>query len=761
MQSLLFNNKYQALFSPTDFDLVISDEAHRSIGGNARAVFDYFVGYKLGLTATPRDYLKKFAKDAAAARDPRQFERRLLLDTYRTFGCEDGQPTFRYSLLDGVRDGFLINPIVVDARSDVTTQLLSDQGFVVQVRDESGDDQKETYRMRQFEQRFFSPATNQLFCKTFLENALRDPISGEFGKSIVFAVSQHHASKLTQILNEMAGRMFPGKYQSDFAVQVTSQVDGAQQHTINFTNNNLPGSANFIPTYKTSKARVCITVGMMTTGYDCPDILNLGLFRPIFSPTDFIQIKGRGTRKYDFREQLFDENLREDVTEPHKTKFKLFDFFANCQFFEEKFKYDQVLKLPQSKGNGEGDGENNGGGGAKSDYHHLGGDIITDLYHRAECLTHVGDSQAVRSLTQCGEPMRFAMAAPIDLRNDFDSVSLRRLAKRTRDATQSRRLLALAEVYDGGSRTDASRIGGVGLQIIRDWVLRFNARGPDGLVDGKSPGAPSKLNADHRRALAEVVEAGPVPAVDGVVRWRRKDLARWLLETFAISLDETTVGRELKALGFAKISARPRHYAQNELAVEAFKKNFPAELAKIRARLPKGVEIELWWQDEARIGQKNKLTRRWARRGTRPRAPRDQRTEWAYISGAICPAKGKGAGLVMPWCDTDAMAAHLIEISAAVDPGAHAVLIVDQAGWHLTPKLAIPDNITVLALPPRSPELNPVENVWQFMRDNWLSNRIFKSYEDIVALCCQAWNNLIDQPWKIMSLGMRKWAHGF
>ena len=230
------------------------------------------------------------------------------------------------------------------------------------------------------------------------------------------------------------------------------------------------------------------------------------------------------------------------------------------------------------------------------------------FYHRAECLTHVGDSQAVRSLTQCGEPMRFAMAAPIDLRNDFDSVSLRRLAKRTRDATQSRRLLALAEVYDGGSRTDASRIGGVGLQIIRDWVLRFNARGADGLVDGKSPGAPSKLNADHRRALAEVVEAGPVPVVDGVVRWRRKDLARWLLETFAISLDETTVGRELKALGFAKISARPRHYAQNELAVEAFKKNFPAELAKIRARLPKGVEIELWWQDEARIGQRQQET---------------------------------------------------------------------------------------------------------------------------------------------------------
>ena len=134
----------------------------------------------------------------------------------------------------------------------------------------------------------------------------------------------------------MADRMFPGKYQSDFAVQVTSQVDGAQQHTINFTNNSLLGSANFIPTYKTSKARICVTVGMMTTGYDCPDLLNPGLFRPIFSPTDFIQIKGRGTRRHDFRETLFDETIRESVKEPGKTSFKLFEFFANCEYFEKE-----------------------------------------------------------------------------------------------------------------------------------------------------------------------------------------------------------------------------------------------------------------------------------------------------------------------------------------------------------------------------------------------------------------------------------------
>ncbi len=381
VQSLLFNNKYQRLFSPTDFDIVISDEAHRSIGGNARAVFDYFIGYKLGLTATPRDYLKKFDKASPTTRDPREFERRVLLDTYRTFGCDDGQPTFRYSLLDGVKDGFLINPTVVDARSEITTELLSEEGFVVEFKDDQGEDQKEAYKQREFEKRFFSPATNQVFCKTFLENALRDPISGEIGKSIVFAVSQNHAAKLAQVFNEMADRMFPGKYQSDFAVQVTSQVDGAQQLTINFTNNNLLGSGNFLPAYKTSKARVCVTVGMMTTGYDCPDILNLGLFRPIFSPTDFIQIKGRGTRKHDFREELFDEALKETVTAPQKAAFKLFDFFANCEYFEEEFNYDKVLKLPKPKGTG-GDGGEGPGPGPNpytGTYEHLGEDILSTI----------------------------------------------------------------------------------------------------------------------------------------------------------------------------------------------------------------------------------------------------------------------------------------------------------------------------------------------------------------------------------------------
>lgn len=164
------------------------------------------------------------------------------------------------------------------------------------------------------------------------------------------------------------------------------------------------------------------------------------------------------------------------------------------------------------------------------------------------------------------------MSIPIPLRTDFDGPTLRRSAKTTRDAAQVRRLLSLAEIYDGGSRSDAARIGGVTLQVIRDWVLRSNARGFAGLITGKAPGNRTKLNDEQRQALATIVEKGPIPAIHGVVRWRRKDLVRWLFEEFRIEVDETTVGRELKAMGFAKLSARPRHHAQNEFELDAFKK---------------------------------------------------------------------------------------------------------------------------------------------------------------------------------------------
>ena len=160
----------------------------------------------------------------------------------------------------------------------------------------------------------------------------------------------------------------------------------------------------------------------------------------------------------------------------------------------------------------------------------------------------------------------------IELRLNFDGATLRRLARRTTNANQVRRLLALAEIYDGRSRSDAARIGGVGLQIVRDWVVRFNTRGPDGLINGKAPGRRPKLTDAQREALVAIVESGPIPEIHGVVRWRLIDLAQWLYKEFTVSLDETTVGRVLNKYGYVKLTARPRHHAQDSQALEGFKK---------------------------------------------------------------------------------------------------------------------------------------------------------------------------------------------
>ena len=177
------------------------------------------------------------------------------------------------------------------------------------------------------------------------------------------------------------------------------------------------------------------------------------------------------------------------------------------------------------------------------------------------------------------------MAAAIELRGDFSGDDLRRLARSSRDAKQVRRLLALAAIRDGGSRTEAARIGGVGLQIVRDWVLRFNAEGPDGLIDRKAPGKASTLTPVQRAALAGVVEVGPEPWRDGVVRWRLIDLVQWLWDEFRVSVSAATVGRELRALGFRKLSARPRHYAQDLEAAEAFKKVSPSAWRRSELRI--------------------------------------------------------------------------------------------------------------------------------------------------------------------------------
>src|SRR5277367_7180318 len=161
---------------------------------------------------------------------------------------------------------------------------------------------------------------------------------------------------------------------------------------------------------------------------------------------------------------------------------------------------------------------------------------------------------------------------PIPLRADFNAQTVRAAAKRSKDGPQARRLLALAAIYEGATRTEAAKIGGVTLQIVRDWALKFNAHGPQGLLDRKAPGQPPRLSNEHRAALAAIIESGPIPAVHGVVRWRIIDLCQWAWEELRVVVAKQTLSRELRAMGYRKLSARPRHHAQAAGAIEDFKK---------------------------------------------------------------------------------------------------------------------------------------------------------------------------------------------
>lgn len=346
VQSLCKNERYIEFFSPSDFDLVVVDEAHRSISGKARKLFEYFIGYKIGLTATPKNYFRGIEDFELQQNDVYEYENRKLRDTYITFGCEPGKPTYSFTLKDGVGLKMLVNPFAIDARTTMTVELLSKDGLKLDVPSDDKEDSEEQieiiFKGKDFEKKLKSEETNISFCKAFMENAKRDPISGEIGKSIVYCVSQDHAAKITNILNKMAMELFPNMYNSDFAEQVTSHVENAQKKTLDFCDesNNLNGKSKWLDGYETSKTRVCVTVAMMTTGYDCKDLLNIVLMRPIFSPSEFIQIKGRGTRIFDFTHQ--DKLVKKD-------NFYLFDFFAVCEYFEVDFDYDKALKVP--KGN--------------------------------------------------------------------------------------------------------------------------------------------------------------------------------------------------------------------------------------------------------------------------------------------------------------------------------------------------------------------------------------------------------------------------
>lgn len=315
LQSLMVDRRYREEFTPFHFDLVVNDEAHRSIYGDAREVVQFFQATRVGLTATPKAYLKNVNVEELQQENPKALEARLLRDTYNYFGCKPGFPTFRYDIIDAVKDPegpFLCLPKIVDLRSDITTQALAESGWAVFI-----NEQEENFKIQDLEKKIFTPARNRVMCEAFLKEAQRDP-AGNIGKSLVFAVNQTHATSLTKMFNSI---------QPGIATTITSRIEDASSIAKEFRDG------------KRSE-RIAVSVDMLSTGYNCRDLLNIGLMRPIFSPTEYIQIKGRGTRLYTFKI---------GNTEYEKKNFFMLDFCAVAEYFEEKYDYTIPLKLPREK----------------------------------------------------------------------------------------------------------------------------------------------------------------------------------------------------------------------------------------------------------------------------------------------------------------------------------------------------------------------------------------------------------------------------
>ena len=344
-------------------------------------------------------------------------------------------------------------------------------------------------------------------------------------------------------------------------------------------------------------------------------------------------------------------------------------------------------------------------------------------------------------------------------RQDVSAADLRQAAARTPEAKVARRMLAIALVLEGCSRPEAAETCAMDRQTLREWVHRYNASGLDGLSDQPRRNGPQpRLSAAQQAAIEAWVDEGADLHRDGVVRWRGVDLQQRIEQSCGVSFHERTVGKLLNTLSFRRLSVRPQHPQSDPETQAAFQAEFSALLTAALPPEAAGKPVEIWFDDEARVGQQGTLTRVWARRGSRPRAPRDRRFQSAYLFGAVCPARKTGAAIVMPEVNIDAMNEHLAAISGCVSVDAMAVLVLDKAGWHTSARLTVPDNIVLLPLPPYAPELNPGENVWEFMRKNWLGHQVWRSYKAIVDACCEAWNKLMQMPERIASLTQREWA---
>ncbi len=324
-----------------------------------------------------------------------------------------------------------------------------------------------------------------------------------------------------------------------------------------------------------------------------------------------------------------------------------------------------------------------------------------------------------------------------------------------RDPRIKIKLQALHHLQKGKTIQEVSDITLYGPQSIKSWLDSFIEFDYEGLIEREGRGRKPRLEPEDEEKFKDAIcklqdtkKGGSVGATE---------IRSLLADQFDCCYSQSGTYALLDRLNLVWITGRSKHPKSSDEAIELYKELFPIEVENIKSFI-ESEKIEIWWQDESRIGQQGSLSRVWATKGTRPRVVRQKQFLSTYIFGAVCPDRDVGCALILPECNAGMMQLHLDEISSAVRKGYHAIILIDRASWHTTESLNVPKNISLLPLPPYSPELNPMEQVWQKLKKSDLSNTAFKDYDSIVDACCNAWNVFCDQDGSIKNLCSRNWA---
>jgi len=332
----------------------------------------------------------------------------------------------------------------------------------------------------------------------------------------------------------------------------------------------------------------------------------------------------------------------------------------------------------------------------------------------------------------------------MEVRDHATLETLRRLEKKEKDAWQAKRLRIIILAVQGFTAPSIAMILDVSRRDVQLWVERYNREGLHGLEDQRGGSRRDSLTEDEKASLCQRLDAGATPS-DGVCTLRGVDVQHILAQEFAVWRRLSSVYALLHRLGYSCLRPRPRHPKSDPVAVAKFIEQLPERLATIAAAHPDR-RLRVYFEDESRFGQQGTATNVWARRGTRPTAVRQTEYEYLWVLGIVCPETGKAEGLLSPRLNTEVVNVFLEQFSASLPTEEHAVLVWDGAGFHTSKSLRVPQNITVLQLPAYSPELNPIENLWHYLKSHFWSNRAYADYDDLEAAAIDAWQRAVLNP---------------